>query len=427
LFPPNEHPIAAVETFKLSNITNETKSKHGKSWSIGDIPSSIPFIIRCNTPEILVTPTSHQHQPAASADDESAEEKSATSTIDPTNTYLQRQRPRLRHDWPKPELTATPPRPASISTISATTPKRYTLPDQVHPPASKRRRVESSDSQTLNLSPVNSGQVSQPGRFAAPWIALGGRPTSDPKILSIRDSIRWPPPNDKLLDGIKAALSWQVPQQKPPRLLFKPTLEAAEANFELLRQFNFDLQAVLLADDNNPTRPGSEFRPTNILQPIFGTHPLWEQMASILTVGTTCIQSLPSNEERLEELSQQRDRGNHKSAKLHCEALLSSLLKETERAWQLPLPLYKLDQIPNACLGPCGVVEQVSFDMHGQTTTKLRITHDQSFEISKGLSFNNRINAETLPTCMYGHAFRRILHNIVATQESNDANFGEQV
>jgi len=58
-------------------------------------------------------------------------------------------------------------------------------------------------------------------------------------------------------------------------LQFKMTELAALTNLEILESYNYDLQAILLEDAHSPLRPGSEFRPTAILDPVLQGHLLW--------------------------------------------------------------------------------------------------------------------------------------------------------
>ena len=52
--------------------------------------------------------------------------------------------------------------------------------------------------------------------------------------------------------------------------------EAANKNFALLKDNDFDLERILLSDGPSPLHPGSEFRPVSLLQPIFEAHPFWQ-------------------------------------------------------------------------------------------------------------------------------------------------------
>jgi hypothetical protein len=56
-------------------------------------------------------------------------------------------------------------------------------------------------------------------------------------------------------------------------------------NFKILEQNNFDLDKVMLDDPFSPLRPGSEFRPIGLLEPIFKSHPLWPRMRQTMVHG----------------------------------------------------------------------------------------------------------------------------------------------
>jgi hypothetical protein len=60
---------------------------------------------------------------------------------------------------------------------------------------------------------------------------------------------------------------------------------AARTNLEILESYNYDLQAILLEDAHSPLCPGSEFRPTAILDPVLQGHPLWARAKKTLMHG----------------------------------------------------------------------------------------------------------------------------------------------
>ena len=45
-------------------------------------------------------------------------------------------------------------------------------------------------------------------------------------------------------------------------------------NLEILESYKYDLQAILLEDAHSLLRPGSELRPTAILDPVLQSHNL---------------------------------------------------------------------------------------------------------------------------------------------------------
>jgi hypothetical protein len=58
-------------------------------------------------------------------------------------------------------------------------------------------------------------------------------------------------------------------------------------------------------------------------------------------------------------------------------------------------------------------VSQNTIDETGQTVTKWRLTHDQSFQFKSGTSVNSRVLKDRLARCMYGTALKRFVNAIV--------------
>jgi hypothetical protein len=208
----------------------------------------------------------------------------------------------------------------------------------------------------------------------------------------------WPPDNRRLLELVKAALAWCPEERTIPIFDFRMSTSAANANFEILRNANFDLQQLLLSDELSPLPPGSKFRPVGILSPVFEGHPLWPRVKNSLSHGANLeLETIPETD-RLTLLKTAMSYGNHKSASLHATALLPQLLKEVEKGWHLPLPINKLREIVGMIMGPMGAVLQHSIDELGRALDKLRMTHDQSFDYKiEGIkSLNQRVIPESL-------------------------------
>ena len=64
----------------------------------------------------------------------------------------------------------------------------------------------------------------------------------------------------------------------PAKFSFELTEEGAAHNLEVLRRYDFDLGKALKAQENSSLGNGKEFRPTAVLQNVFGLHPLWQRM-----------------------------------------------------------------------------------------------------------------------------------------------------
>ena len=117
------------------------------------------------------------------------------------------------------------------------------------------------------------------------------------------------------------------------------TADAANYNFEILKENDFNLQKLLVSEPLSTLQPGSEFRPASLLAPIFGGHPVWPRLEHILVNGAMMRLHPISNKDRLSDLSESLEYGNHKSAVSGAPTLLKILAKEVAKGWQLPLPI----------------------------------------------------------------------------------------
>lgn len=224
----------------------------------------------------------------------------------------------------------------------------------------------------------------------------------------------WPPESSQLLAAIRTARAWSPPPPSRPLFKFRLTPIAAKYNMEILESFNFDLGQAIHQDPNSILKPGSEFRPCHLLEPIFRCHPRWPRIKSILTFGGHYPVDHLSTSEQLQDLQDAIAYGNHKSARVTKTWMMSALTKEVQKAWQLPLPVPDLYKIPWAAVAPMGNATQTTIDEEGNRIPKHRLTHDQSFPFSSGTSVNSRVRDQDLPPTQYGFAFSRFLHMIAA-------------
>jgi hypothetical protein len=174
------------------------------------------------------------------------------------------------------------------------------------------------------------------------------------------------------------------------------TTEAAAHNFSVLKSASFDLHEIIMATPDCVTNPGNEFRPVHLLDPIFKRHPLWTRVRSMLTVGAKFPLEPIDGKARLLDLAAAQQRGNHMGATRKQKALDNFFYDEVKKGWMLPLPLARLDEIPNLCLSPVNIVEQGTIDMHGNRVKSERLTHDLSFDFGSGKPVNARAIEEQL-------------------------------
>jgi hypothetical protein len=226
----------------------------------------------------------------------------------------------------------------------------------------------------------------------------------------------WPKRLKPLIGSIAKAIAWTPPRPFDTTAFnFEPTMEAAQSNLQTLEDHAYDLQAIIMGEaaKNTPLRPGSEFRPVELLNEIFLNHPLWPRVRRTLSRGFTMpLRSLP-NLDRVLNVYEALRYGNHKSTHANPEVVLEMLNEEVRYGWQLVLPAKSIPQIPETIVSPLGLVKQTTINEFGESAIKWRLTHDQSFRFQSKTSVNSRVEKEKLADCLYGSALRCFLHAIV--------------
>ena len=91
---------------------------------------------------------------------------------------------------------------------------------------------------------------------------------------------------------------------------------------------------------------------------------------------------------------------------------METLKDGVKRGWQLPLPKEVALELRRCEVAPLGVVSQTTIGSDGAKETKLRLTHDQSFNATRGMrrSVNDRVVADKLTPVLFGRALLCFLH-----------------
>ena len=221
-------------------------------------------------------------------------------------------------------------------------------------------------------------------------------------------------PQIDIVQEVKRLLIQQSPLE-PPKFKFTISPTAAEYNFNLLQENDFNLD-LLLNDKSRPsiTDYGSEFKPTSQLEPLLKNHHRWATLKRLLENGSKWKLTDVEKEAQSKDREAALIRGNHKSANKHSKFLESAISKEILKGWELLLPLESVDKIPNLVISPMGVAEHIGIQNDGTFAPKRRVTHDLSFPgKSSDHSINSRVIDDDLEPCMFGHALLRIVHRIV--------------
>jgi hypothetical protein len=221
----------------------------------------------------------------------------------------------------------------------------------------------------------------------------------------------------EFLRTIRKILSCPLPAYEAPSFEFRMDQSAAATNWKILQQHNGDLKQALAAQSRSQLGYGSEFRPTEILEPLFQSHCLWPNMKSILDDGAA-FPLEPINEDlRKLDLTEALAMGNHKGATKEPQILENLMKEDVFRGYSLPIPLNKVVEIPGAIMAPQNVARQNTIDETGKIVGKDRLTHDQSWTYSsQAPSMNDRVREDELTPVQFGRTMIRVIHYIVNTR-----------
>ena len=211
-------------------------------------------------------------------------------------------------------------------------------------------------------------------------------------------------------------MSSSCPTPSPPEFSFEFTDEGARHNLEVLKKYDLDLGRALKAQQNSPLGNGKEFRPTSVLQQIFGLHPLWQRMKAFLEEGSKWPLDELSEDERKQDIDDALTFGNHKGASQKPELLKKLIGKDVKYGYSLPIPLDSVRLIPGICMAPMNIMAQNTIDEFGRIVPKDRLTHDQSWKWSSGTSVNSRVQKDALQACRYGFCIRRLINWALAAR-----------
>ena len=235
-----------------------------------------------------------------------------------------------------------------------------------------------------------------------------------PRLLSLDAQFPPPPARPPHKPVVRRPPSPPPVKTHPVAFRFEWSDNAARHNIAFLRQFRLDLAATIAAQPFSTITPGSEFRPATLLAPFLSRHPLWSRFRERITLGAEFPLTPIADTDRQTDLQAILSRGNHKSARGHETKLAVMLKEEVSRGWQLPLPKEAALELPECEVAPLGVVAQWTIDENGDRKPKLRLTHDQSFNPTRGerRSVNDRVITAELTPARFGRALMRLLHYI---------------
>ena len=209
-------------------------------------------------------------------------------------------------------------------------------------------------------------------------------------------------------------LEQPLPNLQPTPWKFHRSIEAATYNTNMMKSVDFNMNTATQHPTNTALTYGSEFRPTSLIEPLLSLHPDWHKIKDTIENGVTYPLTPITEDDRLSDIQNLIERGNHKSALVpeNEAALDKAFNKEVRYSWAIPILPSCITQIPGASVTPLGVAIQWSIDADNNRIIKRRTTHDCSFPGPSGQSCNKRVDKSLLDECRYGHALKRFLHGI---------------
>jgi hypothetical protein len=238
-----------------------------------------------------------------------------------------------------------------------------------------------------------------------------------PPVEGPEDSFRPPPDFHRRLREVAQA---QVPTPKAPNVQFATDASSLEQNRATLELYDYNLGALFAANKGTTLDYGSEFRPIDQLRKVLGGHPLFPELTEILSNGMDYRYSEELTEdERMAEVSQMTERGNHQSAENEPERVKLLLGKDVTHGFSLPVPLATIPSIPGALVQPFRMTVQWTLDDKGSRVPKYRLLQDLSFSLSKeNASVNSRIDMGAYNEMIYGWCLSRIIHYVLALRQA---------
>jgi hypothetical protein len=138
----------------------------------------------------------------------------------------------------------------------------------------------------------------------------------------------------------------------------------------VLEKYDYDLGRALNAQRDSPLGPGEEFKPPDVLQLVFGLHPLWKRMEDFLTHGSKWPLVKISKEEQVNNLNGVFTFGSHKGTSAKPELLLKLISKDVQYGYRIPIPLDSVKLIPGLETAPMNIMAQNTIDGFGQVIPK---------------------------------------------------------
>jgi hypothetical protein len=280
---------------------------------------------------------------------------------------------------------------------------------QRHPNSYTKQRHP--DSYTKQRHPDSYTKQCHPNSYTKQCQQNSPTPNSYPKLsLAV-----WPP---ELISILHQTMATPCQHPSKPIFEFNLSVKAAKKNFIILTCiFGGNLHKALHAQHGSLLSYGSKFKQILILEPIFGFHPSWTKIKTVLIYGLTWSLLLLNDSNQLNNIDDALAFGDHKGATQQPELLLKLIWDNIDQGFTLPLPLNKIKQLLGILLAPLNIQLQKTINEHGEIIPKNRMTHNQSWKWQSGTSVNSRVNKEQLMPCYFGQVLKRLINWAVATRK----------
>ena len=160
---------------------------------------------------------------------------------------------------------------------------------------------------------------------------------------------------DWFMESIRSILNTPLKAPSKSPVKFKSTPEAIQFNTDLLASFDYDVSKLIAAYPNSELGYGSEFRPAEVLEPLFYKHHNWARMKDFLTNGFAPKFKPIADDQWLADNINAINKGNHKSALDHLDVLRDQVEAEIKLGYQFPFDISIINKIVGVVVAPYGV------------------------------------------------------------------------
>ena len=206
-----------------------------------------------------------------------------------------------------------------------------------------------------------------------------------------------------------------VPAPKRSVFSFEYTKEAALKNSKILEEFEFDLEKAIEAQPGTTVSYGSEVRPMAQLEVLLHNHVNFERFRSNMINGIEYPLKEIDEKTRIKMLQKQLQKGNHKSTDLHKDDrpnVTKAMHTDVTRGFGIIMTPQCAAKIKQAEIYPLGLQHQTTINDRGEIIPKKRVCHDLSNDRKSGLSLNQRVIKDKVPTVLFGYTLMRVLSAI---------------